>query len=242
MREYDGRMTNLRIRVGAINVPAKVGRTAWIRCFNIMANRTAAFVQNETLYRRMKVATAAAATARGWGATGLWTSPNPIFFNRRILRKVDSDVRRLHDRGPGYRALPGFNSERYATLGVFRRRGRAYRSMPLISIIGWHLVPQFRVDATWRDRVRSESIDQVREMILEQLELGRIVYLLGDTNIVGPIPFGMPARTTSIKPVGIDKAYVFTPDDIEVVRKSFTLPKAPTDHKDGIVTDVTFSG
>lgn len=227
------------MKPGVINVPTSVGPRAWASCFRAIAKRTSVFGINEAFAPAAKALYLALALARGLGQYGVRRSPNPVFWRRRHWRKASGRVIKLHDALSRYGDWPGFNDARYVTEVILRRRGR--KGFPQVVILNTHWVPEGdKVNDEDRARARSASLREVRALILEHLAAGRIVILMGDTNIHAAIHLNIPGLVW-IRPLGVDKIAVALPpgwtlDDFDV--DTFA---ARTDHKHGIAAAVEIS-
>lgn len=223
-------------RVGIINTPVKVGRESWAICWGVMADTTSLFGQNEILTRKQKQLNANLCHERGWGARGLWASPNPIYWDRDKWERIDggSAVVKLHGPGPlPWRAIwPGYNSARSAN--VVALEWLADQSHH--AVINVHLVSAGRkVAPRWRTRVRGSSLEQLADLVAKCTDAGYITWVIGDTNI--PTAFHLPGLTW-VRGVGIDKIGVAVPDGVDLAKTDWRAVQAPTDHGHGIVARV----
>lgn len=221
-------------RLGVINVPVKVGPRAWLRCWRVMAGKTALFGVNESLSRRQRLVYAAAMRQRRWGQYALWTSPNPIFFAKETWTKVEGSGRvvKLHDAGPWAGRWPGYSAARYATVCVFERNDGTQHA-----VVNAHLVPDgSKVEPRWRSKVRDSSFVQLRDLVDGLTDLGCITWLLGDMNVYPE--FQMGDRFHWVRGHGIDKLGVSLPDGVTLGDGGWELINAPTDHQHGLVARV----
>lgn len=226
---------------GVINIPLKNGQRGRKRGFYRMAARSDFFVVNEVLNRRAKVGLASVAVRAGWGTAGLYGSPNPIFFDRKVYRKVSTEIVVLHDAAPSKaaRRKPGYNAKRVANVSTFIHLETGQRHV----VIGIHLVADSKyVDDAWAARVRQVSIKKLTDLVEKHARLGAVVWVLGDTNIRDPFRLGV--GFVWIRPVGIDKAGVATPYGITVLDHDFEVIEVPvevSDHRKALLTKVVLA-
>lgn len=226
------------MRVAVINVPTKVGAAAWERCFRETAERAPIFGINETISREAKRLYFDLSRDMGYGRAGLWTSPNPIFYDKDQYEYVESRIHELHPRGssPLARRFPGFNDARSVTDLVLRDKNTNKQ----IAVLCTHWVPEGqKVPKAWRAWARNESRRKIRKLIRHHLRHGRIVYLMGDTNIGGLIDMGV-RRFKWIRPEGIDKIGVAVPKGTVLKDCNYRKYGAPTDHGAGVVARAIF--
>lgn len=224
--------------IGMINVPSKVGRDAWQKCWMIMMQACVVFGMNETLYPNMKAVYAAIAKKNGWAYAGLWDSPNPIFWDKSKFRKHWHKTVKLHRARRGLR-YPGFRSARFANCTVLTSLSTKLKTLH----INVHLAAfnNDKVPNEWVQRMHERSLAKIEELVQAGLDQGIDVYLYGDFNIHELLKFkGVKGRYEIIKGRGVDKMYHFRP--LKEGQKSGakfehdTLElDAPTDHKHGIV-------
>lgn len=221
-------------RVGVINVPLKVGEDKWVVCFFKMAGASDVFGINEALNKKAKSTYAKLAKSIGYGSSGLWTSPNPIFWNRKFYRKIRQNTVQLHGRGPNYSKFPGFNDARYANTVILESKLDKSRTM----YINVHLAANNanKVPTSWVNAQQKESIRKIKAIVNESLQAGMDVWLEGDFNIKDTLEFKTRyGNVEQIRPKGLDKIYHFTPNRLPVVDHKVRGVVAPTDHKRGWV-------
>lgn len=228
-------------RVAMINVPTSAGRANWIRCFNLTAKRAGVFGINETLTKSAKQTYKTWAWLCGFKFYGLNQGPNPIFWKKKNWHFVDGAHVHLHGRGPRYRQWSGFNDDRYMTVVVLQKKnqkGKPFGPKHCFLFTHWAATNPNKVPTDWVEEKRRDSIEHAQYFIDLALERGMIVWFSGDTNFTGDIDFG--PRFKWIKGGGIDKVGVGVPKGIRLVKSSFELYPAPTDHDDGISVEGTF--
>jgi len=222
-----------KVSVGVINVPRKVGRANWKKCWSAAAKRTGIFGINESLTPEQRDAYAALACAEQWGQYGLRQCPNPIFWRRSRWQKVTGKVHKIHDAAPGpLRArFPGYNAPRWINEVVLKDK----RTGKEVAILNTHWVSEGKkVNAVWRPVVREQSKRAARNLVKAHQAVGRPVVFIGDTNIRKP--FAMPKGFRWIRGEGIDKIGAA---GLARHGKPWKF-KAPTDHKHGIAATVEF--
>lgn len=227
------------MRIAVINVPTSVGASAWERCFRETAERAPVFGVNETISREAKVLYTKLAHELNLGRACLYVSPNPVFWDRDEYERMEARVHQLHARGtsPLARRFPGFNEARSVTEVVLRDKDTNKQ----IVVLCTHWVPEGKkVPAAWRAWARSESMRQIRKLIRFHMRHGRIVYVIGDTNIGGVIDMGI-RRFKWIRSDGIDKIGVAVPKGITLKNSDYHKFGAPTDHGAGVVASATFA-
>jgi hypothetical protein len=211
-----------------------MGVKNWRRCWYVMAARTSVFGTNETLTRSIKLTYQVLARKNGWRVAGLWRSPNPIFYKRSDWRHVSTDVVTLHGRGPNYRSHAGYNERRYANITVLEDRHSDALKHVHINV---HLVADSRyAPAPWVRRARASSLRQLQDIVAAHVGAGRVVWLYGDMNIGSP--FLVARGFHWIKATGVDKIGIAVPHGYRLLDEDFTLHRAPTDHKDGVIAHV----
>lgn len=227
------------MRIAIINVPTKVGAVAWERCFRETATRAPLFGINEVIAREAKRLYAAQSKTMGYGHAGLVNSPNPVFYNKALYDRMEVRVHTLHARGtsPLARRYEGFNDARSVSEVVLMERDTHKQ----IVVLNTHWVPEGKkVPAAWRAWARSESKRKVRKLIRFHMKHGRIVYLIGDTNIAGVIDMGI-RRFKWIRSEGIDKIGVAVPKGTTLKTSDYHKYGAPTDHGAGVIASATFA-
>ncbi len=216
--------------VGMINVPADVGPNAWTECFEIMSNHADVFGINEAINRPQKELYSQLAHDANYGAAGLWSSPNPIFYDRAIFNRLDQRTVTLHGRGPRYSEYPGFNDARFANVVLLQNRKTKVQA----TYINVHLAAYnpYKVPGDWVADKHRESLEIIEMLVDKSLNDGD-VSLFGDFNIGDPIKFPKfkGVKTDWVKKVGIDKIVRFS-NSPKYQLKTF---KAPTDHRRGYV-------
>lgn len=221
-------VATLRLLVACINIPTKVGPKAWARCFALVVARAHIFGINEAGSWRAKRLYIRLARELGLTHYGL-SGSNPVFWDPDLFRKLRARQVKLHARAKGRlaRRWPGFNAARYLTEVVLRH----IQSRVIVAVLNVHLVaPGRKVNSRWRARMRKRSLDRIRRMVAHHILMGRIVVLLGDTNIADEIDVrGM----LWLFPSGVDKIGVGIPEGMDL--EGFDLDQflAPTDHKKG---------
>lgn len=233
-------LTRLILLVAYINVPQKVGRARWERCWYAAAARSDVFGLNESLTLRQRRTYRRLARQHGWLYRGLWTGPNPIFWKPDTYQLYSSTQVRLHARGKGRLAVqfPGFNAARFLNIVVLQPKAGG----PLVTLLCWHLVPNAKVAKRWRNRVRARSIVKIRRIAEHHRRLGRVVVGGLDTNIRGHMNLGH--NWVWLKSGGIDKLGIALPDGIEFTDGPTTARRAahefdaPTDHRHGVSAGV----
>ena len=225
------------MRIAIINVPVKVGASAWERCFRETAERAPLFGINETKSHEQRVLYRRLAREHGYGSAGM-ASPNVVFFDSARYHKISSRVVPLHPRGNGLlaRRFPGFNDARSVTEVTLLD----VKSGEVIVVLCTHWVPEGRkVPGVWRAWARNESKRRIRQMMRRHMKWGRTVFLIGDTNIGGVIDMSVRGFVW-IRPEGIDKIGVGLPKGRPLQESEWHRYGAPTDHGAGIVARVEF--
>ena len=226
---------HLRLLFACMNIPTKVGPAAWARCFRLLAERAEFFGINEAGSIRAKRLYRKLAKALGLTSWGLWRGTNPIFWDPDILRFIRGRQIKLHSRGTSIKAKlwPGFNAARYVTEVVFRH----IAARRIIAVLNVHLVaPGPKVPSRWRARKRAQSLARIRLLVAAHAALGRIVVLIGDTNIVDDID--IPGMVW-LFPEGVDKLAILVPEGMTLADFDVEQFDAPTDHHHGRAADVT---
>lgn len=222
------------LRVGVINIPTKVGPTAWLDCWTLTADRCGIFGVNEVFHPNAKALYLELAKEHGYSQYGTRGGPNPVFFDRKRWRRVSGRLHRIHGRGDRFGRWPGFNESRYVTDVVLARRRRP--GAPEVAVLCTHWVPNGRkVTAIFRAAARRQSKKLVEQLMREHQAAGRIVYVIGDTNIART--FKLRGRGFEwIRGKGIDKVGVAVPRRFVVGKTSVDVFDAPTDHHHGVAT------
>lgn len=221
-------------RVGVINIPTKVGPNAWRKCWEEAADRCGIFGVNEAFHPKAKALYLELAKEHGYGQYGTRRGPNPIYFNRKRWRRVSGTVHKIHGRGNLFARWPGFNEARYVTDLVLVPRGRP--DALEVAVLCTHWVPNGRkVSGSFRDKARVQSRLFVERLVREHQAAGRIVYLIGDTNIAKPFTLGIRGFQW-IRGKGIDKVGVAVPKGYVLGKTSVDVFDAPTDHRHGVAT------
>ncbi|WP_051486252.1 hypothetical protein [Nocardioides sp. J54] len=229
---------NMTLRLAVTNIPRKVGEKNWRTCFELMADRADIFGANEIGSAKAKAVMLKLTRDHKLRQYGTRGGPNPIFYNPRLYRRRSARHIRLHGAGTGARArrYPGFNDARYLTELVLRPRSGG----PDVAVLNTHLVPNgAKVPVLWRRAVRKASLIEIRSIVREHRKAGRIVVLLGDTNLKRP--FFVVRGWRWLRGTGIDKLGVLTTDDRQITKAEASTYPAPTDHKRGVRARVTFT-
>lgn len=219
----------LRLLIAVINVPRKVGRKAWIRCFKLTAQRAHLFGMNEAGWLPQKRVYQRLARQLGLTFWGLFRGPNPVFWDPDIFRKLSARQIKLHARAKGRLAQRwiGFNAARYLTEVVLRH----IATKTIIAVLNTHLVPPGpKVEPWWRARMRKRSLARIRSLVHAHLAAGRIVVLMGDHNLLGKLD--IPGVTWLVFE-GVDKLAIAVPAGVSLDGFSIDDFLAPTDHKRG---------
>lgn len=233
----------LHLLVACMNVPTKVGAKAWEINFRNLANRADIFGINEAGNARAKALYRLLAGRLGYGYYGLFVGPNPVFWDRRKYRRYSATQVRLHSAGRGRlaRLWPGFNGPRFLTVVVLR----PITGGPLVTFINLHFVaPGPKVNEAWRAQMRAKSIARLHAIVDHHMDLGRVVVVVGDTNIKQPFP--MPEGFLWLRSTGVDKLGVGVTssrihlDKAEAITSVVAFPGL-TDHKHGISADIPLS-
>lgn len=233
-------MATLHLLVACMNIPTKVGAKAWAINFRNLADRADIFGINEAGNLRAKRLYLRLARRLGYGCYGLFSGPNPVFWDRRKYRRYSAIQVRLHGaaRGRLARLWPGFNSPRFMTVVVLKPLAGG----PLVAFVNLHFVaPGPKVDDRWRARMRDLSIERLTAIVEHHMDLGRVVVVAGDTNIKHPIR--MPEGFLWLRPTGVDKLGVGVTgarvhlDRARAITSTVAFP-AITDHKHGISADI----
>lgn len=217
---------------GFINIPSKVGQKAWESCWRKTATRASIFGVCENFTRKQRGTYRAQAKRHNYGVFGL-SSPNPIFWDRSLYKKLSGRVITLHAgaKDSWARRFPGFNAERkMSELILADWSGQEY------AVLCSHWVPEQNVSLAFKLSARRASKKKTRELIRYHRSLGRIVIFMADTNIYRRINL---AGMIWMRKRGIDKIGVAVPGNMHVTdAESETFP-APTDHKRGVAGSAT---
>lgn len=218
------------VRVGTINVPEKVGPQAWERCFEEIAERAELFGLQESLSDHQRDTYLDLAREHALRQFGLMKGPNPVFSDPKVWRRLYGSVYRLHGRGPRFRAWPGYNEARYATVTVHEH---VTAGGPQVTVVDAHLVPRGRkVPAWWRKRARRRSLRILADIVRRHVARGRLVVVLGDFNM-DELP-DLPG-VHWLHGKGVDKIGVAVPDGWGIAAADVETFPAPTDHRRGVV-------
>lgn len=222
-------------KVGCINIPTSVGKSAWERCFIAALTRSDVFGVNEAFHPAAKDLYDRLCKRHEYGHVGLAKTGNPIFWNKAKYTLVDSGDEEIHGRGPGYDEWPGFNDARGFTWAILRPKGALKGDGEDFMVINTHLVPNGpKVVDWWRVKVRAQSWKVLREVIKAAVHQGLPCFLLGDMNVSAAVPISRLFRW--IKGVGIDKVGLGLPPEMKRGECTFVLYAAPTDHHHGVAT------
>lgn len=218
------------LRLAVINIPTKVGPAAWRECFEETADRADIFGINEAFSPRAKRLYRRLAKTLGLWFYLVFRSPNPLFYDSGMWRRVAGSQHRLHGRGPWWPRWPGYNAARYASVAVFDRRDDP--EAPWVTVINTHLVPRGRkVTNRWRERARRRSLAKLSQIIERHLELGRAVVIMGDLNMnTSP---ALPGVVWVTGP-SVDKIGVACPAGWRIAIRTVFRYAAPTDHDRGV--------
>jgi len=217
------------LRFACINVPIKVGREAWEKCFLLAAMYGDIFGINENLSAGQRDTFRDMAREMNVSSFGLG-SPNPVFWNPKLYRRISSKVHLLHGPGPERwrKRKPGYNAERYATVVVLLHLATDQQ----VTAINTHWAPRSQwVPIRWRLRVWAISTAKIAGLVAVHTLRGRIVALMGDFNMkVWPrILNGMRWLTAKKR---VDKLGVAPNSRVEEAHGSSF--EAPTDHGSGV--------
>lgn len=221
----------LYVAVGLINIPIKVGKRAWCRCFGLMLRQTDIFGVNESLTVRQRRLYRQIAREKGWAWAGS-TGPNPVFWNRRKYHLISARRVRLHPAGTSRRArlFPGYNAAREVTEVVLGVNGHPGTE---VAILCWHGVPGgIRVPRAWRDEMRALTKARIAWLTDKHLGAGRIVFSVADTNIFRAFALG---AIRWLRGRGVDKVGVAVPRNVQITAPRAYTFRAPTDHRHGVV-------
>lgn len=225
--------------IATINVPVSVGAAAWERCIRETAARAHLFGVNETKSREQINLYRQFAREHELGTAGLDGSGNAVFWRKSVYLKISSRVVPLHPRGTGAlaRRYPGFNDARSVTEVVLMDK----RTSEVVVMLCTHWVPEGRkVPVAWRLWARNKSKRKIRKMIRFHRKWGRTVFLVGDTNIAGPVDMHVRGFKW-IRSEGIDKIGVAVPKGTTLKTSDYHKYGAPTDHGAGVVASATFN-
>lgn len=223
----------LRLLLGVMNIPTKVGAKAWEKCFRILAEHAELFGINEVGSPRAKRLYIRLKDELGFAQFGVGQGPNPVFWARDTFRFLRGRVIRLHGRGKGRlaRRFPGFNGARFLTEVVLRHR----ESDQIVAVLNFHLVaPGWKVLARWRAEMRRKSLARIDGLVAFHLSKGRVVVLMGDTNIGGAIDL---TGVTWLFVAGVDRIAIAVPKGVTLDDFDIAQLVAPTDHKHGRFAD-----
>lgn len=229
------RVIELLLIVGVINIPVKIGRRAWRRCFGLMARRTDIFGVNECFTKEQRRLYLRLARKLDLGQYGTRIGPNPIFWDAKKYRLIDGRQTRIHPAGTSAlaRRWRGFNAARYVTDVVLASLDHPGLEIAAInthwSAGGW------KVPAMWLRGARRQSKKVVNALRAEHTAAGREVVLLGDFNIVRRI-FLTAVRWLRVW--GVDKVGIALTAAARLVAHRVLLIKAPTDHKHGVIVRI----
>ncbi len=222
-------VARLRLLVACINIPTKVGKAAWARCFGLLVARAHIFGINEAGSWRAKRLYIRLARELGLKHYGL-SGSNPVFWDPDLFRKLKGRQIKLHARAKGRlaRRWPGFNAARYLTEVLLRHR----QTRVIVAVLNVHLVANgWKINARWRARMRKRSLDRIKRLVaFHCFEMGRIVVLFGDTNIADEV--NIPGIVW-LFPEGVDKVGIAVPEGMDLAGFDLDQFLAPTDHKKG---------
>lgn len=226
----------MKISIGMINVPTKMGTRGYEECYERTSARCDIFGMNEVFARFAKRTVIQESRQHGNAQWGTGRGPNPLFWDETKYRKRWASQHLLHGRGPRYAQYPGFNERRKATVVVLE--DLMDTSNPDTTVINTHLLAlaSRKIGMVWGRRARKRSLRLIRDIVREHLEAGRIVILMGDMNM--RLPFWVNRRFTWVRGRGIDKIGIAVPKGYRVVKKEFSLFAAPTDHQHGVEADI----
>ena len=212
------------------NVPSKVGAANWARCWHAAASQAPVFGLNEAFLS--KATYARLARANNHGIAGLAKSPNPVFWDRKKIKRVTGKVHRLHARGDSVLAqrYPGLNDARYATDVTLRDRATGVEFGVVCT--HWVVGPGRKLPKAWQVWARREAKKGVRRLVRAHQRAGRPVWVIGDTNVRVPLA-PLRVRFRWVKNHDIDKSGLGLPAGARLLSSSWRNFAAPTDHKDG---------
>lgn len=226
-----GRAGGLRLDVALTNIPTRVGRDAWSKCFRLMAGSASIFGINEAFSKDAKRLYLDLAEQHQLAQYGTSVTPNPVFWSSSEYRKVSARPLKLHGAATGVlaRRYPGYNAGRYLTEVVLAPVGGG----PEVAVLNWHLVPGgLKVNPLWRRKVRKKSKRKIRDLARKHTAAGRVVVGMGDANIVKP--FNVIPGWRWLRGRGIDKLGVAAPPGHAITNVTAHTYPAPTDHRIGI--------
>lgn len=218
------------MNVATVNAAVKIGPRKWRRCWKDAAATSTVFGMNESLTRRQRALYAALAARNGWGAAGLW-GPNPVFYRRRVWRKVESRRVKLHGRLSFAGTFPGFNAAREVTNVTLSSRGDApFR----IGFLCTHLVPNgSKVKEADRQLARQHSRIILARLVNEHTEASRPAVLVGDMNYAGDFELPAARRFKWVTGRRVTKIGVARPVGWEVLGQAEPFETA-SDHGFGV--------
>lgn len=227
------------MRVAVVNVPIKVGPAAWRESFDRadVLSRDGAFGVNETLSPKQRELYRELAKKRNLGWFGLRTG-NAVFWDKARWKRIRGEVVTLHARGESAlaRRYPGYNAARTATVVVLEDRETGDQ----VTIICTHWAPQGKkVPAAWGAWARREAKRQIRAVMAGHQASGRVVFLIGDLNVKAVVRMGLTGFRW-LRRYGVDKIGVAVPAGTRFVSGSAKVFKAPTDHKHGVWSVVSW--
>lgn len=226
---------DLLLIVGIINIPIKVGKRAWRRCFGLMARNAGIFGINECLHPDQRELFLRLARKLGLGQYGTRIGPNPVFWDARKYSLVRGRQVKLHAAGTSAKArrYPGFNEARRATDVILAVHGT---NGVQIGVINVHMAPGGKkVPTLWLIWARRQSKKVIRGLIAEHHEAGREVVVIGDTNIFREFVLG---TVRWLRARGVDKVGIALTSAARLVRHRVRLVDAPTDHEHGVVVRI----
>lgn len=225
----------LRLLIGCINIPTKVGAKAWAACFRRLAARADIFGINEAGSPRAKDLYDDLMRELGLSQFGLWRGPNPVFWKTDVYDFVSGEQVQLHRAGRGRlaRRWRGFNGPRFMTVVVLRHRATGRE----VTFINWHWVaPGWKVLSKWRSRMRVRSKRLLRREIASHRAAGRIVAGVGDTNL--RLAFYVLKMWRWLRRKGVDKLGLAVLDGDQILDVDVEVFAAPTDHRHGLSAEV----
>lgn len=233
----------VRIRIGVINIPVKVRRPAWKKCFTLLLERVDIGGVNESFTPAQRQLYRKVAEAEGFAWSGS-TGPNPIFWDATMFNLVSGRRIPIHPAGTGRRArrFPGYNGAREINEVVLELIAHPGTE---IAVLNTHFVPEGpQVPSAWRNQMRSKSKTMLGNLAAAHVARGRVVFPIGDTNIHEPFSVA-PVRWLRGK--GVDKIGIALPSGVRgidfpaearVIAQRVGWFLAPTDHRRGFVANV----
>lgn len=218
----------LETKVVTINIPVQVGHESWVKCWEKASNQASLFGTQEAFNRRQKRTYKRLCREHNWGKAGMG-GPNPVFFNKTVWRKISSHVIRIHDadKGPHTKNRPGFHAARFMTEAVLHNIEYGYDA----AVLNVHWVPEQIVTKSFKRKSRRASKKILRQRVKYHTRMGRVVFVMGDTNIYKKIRIG---AVKWMRALGIDKLGVAVPKNMIIESATYRMFSAPTDHKRGI--------